>query len=552
MIKKYRLGKAFDIIFCLLILAFSFYLPFESGQRGFFAFDQSIYFDGSYRILIGQIPYKDFVIPFGPMVFWIQAVFFKLFGINYSSYISSAAITNVLAVACSILILRILFPFRRFLSYISGLVTAAWFYSPFGTIYVEQTAFFFSLLAITAILVTLHAKDRYPAAHGFLLSASGIFTFLSCISKQNAGPPFFLLCILLLIAISMPKIKNIGWNMTIYSAGFIGSMALFFIWLTCYSNLEIFVRYFFQIPSNLIGVRLLEHGWLGLFKNLFFMHRMPTFFKLGGLVIIFTALSALLPWFCGPDKYKDEQKRLLLSCTICIFLVIFQNYFTYGTNNQLENGLSFTGIILAINTGLLFHLLRHIPMMTQNIAAKNISKGVVAAAIFISSYSAAFMLIAGTDVSLHRVVQDIFNGSTFTKCFSEQKLKSLKWGYPTEIRGSTVTGKDITDLLGYLKSENKNIFIFPDFTIFYALLGVPSPQPVLWFHKGLTYPVQYDEMLDNWIVRDLIKNKVEIVIIEKSSFIGTDFRLNDFPVLKSYIENNFRETGQIGIFKIYK
>ena len=162
------------------------------------------------------------------------------------------------------------------------------------------------------------------------------------------------------------------------------------------------------------------------------------------------------------------------------------------------------------------------------------------------------MLIAGTDVSLHRVVQDIFNGSTFTKCFSEQKLKSLKWGYPTEIRGSTVTGKDITDLLGYLKSENKNIFIFPDFTIFYALLGVPSPQPVLWFHKGLTYPVQYDEMLDNWIVRDLIKNKVEIVIIEKSSFIGTDFRLNDFPVLKSYIENNFRETGQIGIFKIYK
>jgi hypothetical protein len=72
-------------------------------------------------------------------------------------------------------------------------------------------------------------------------------------------------------------------------------------------------------------------------------------------------------------------------------------------------------------------------------------------------------------------------------------------------------------------------FIFPDFTIFYALLDVPPPQPVLWFHKGLTYHDSYDEDLDKWIVSDLNKNNVEIVIVEEKSFIDTSERLNDFP-----------------------
>ena len=31
-------------------------LVFDSGSRGFLAFDQSILFDGGYRIFLGQIP----------------------------------------------------------------------------------------------------------------------------------------------------------------------------------------------------------------------------------------------------------------------------------------------------------------------------------------------------------------------------------------------------------------------------------------------------------------------------------------------------------------
>ena len=43
------------------------WICYVSGMRGFFAMDQSIVFDGGWRVLQGQIPYKDFVIPFGPI-----------------------------------------------------------------------------------------------------------------------------------------------------------------------------------------------------------------------------------------------------------------------------------------------------------------------------------------------------------------------------------------------------------------------------------------------------------------------------------------------------
>ena len=81
------------------VLIYSFVFCFEAGRPGFFALDQSIVFDGAYRILSGQVPYKDFLIPIGPGVFCLQAIFFKLFGVNFTAYLLGAAIPNLLATA---------------------------------------------------------------------------------------------------------------------------------------------------------------------------------------------------------------------------------------------------------------------------------------------------------------------------------------------------------------------------------------------------------------------------------------------------------------------
>jgi hypothetical protein len=58
---------------------------FESGRRGFQAFDQSIVFDGGYRVLLGQRPLRDFFLPTGPLPLWIQACFFAGLGVSYGA-----------------------------------------------------------------------------------------------------------------------------------------------------------------------------------------------------------------------------------------------------------------------------------------------------------------------------------------------------------------------------------------------------------------------------------------------------------------------------------
>ena len=53
------------------------------GHRGIYLYDQSAVFDGAWRILQGQVLYRDFFTPYGPIVFFIQSLFFRLFGVDF-------------------------------------------------------------------------------------------------------------------------------------------------------------------------------------------------------------------------------------------------------------------------------------------------------------------------------------------------------------------------------------------------------------------------------------------------------------------------------------
>jgi hypothetical protein len=159
---------------------------------------------------------------------------------------------------------------------------------------------------------------------------------------------------------------------------------------------------------------------------------------------------------------------------------------------------------------------------------------------------------AGVKFSIDRSVQDIFGGSRFEATVGDARLRGLKWAQPTTIRGRDITAQDLTQLIGYLKARRTNFFIFPDFTVLYGVVGVPSPQPLLWFHEGLTYTRAGNESLDGWIVASLEKNRVETVVIEEVSFLDTPARLRSFPALGGYIADQFVKREPIGIFSIYE
>ncbi len=524
-----------DTLLVSIIITLTFVFCFRTGEMGFFAFDQSIVFDGAYRIIQGQVPYKDFLMPFGPVVFWIQAIFFKIFGINYFSYLLFSAFSNAIGAFCSILILRILFPDRKILSYIAGILTGIWFYPPFGTPWFEQTSFLFCFLGLLFILKAITARGH---CKNMLIVIIGIVSALSILSKQNAGLIIVPLYPILLLSVKLESEKDGRIrNILLFSIGFLAVFALFFTYVVLWSNLALFLKYFFEIPSTL--------GFQRLFYN-------PSSFVIDfitgrGLtssrLVIFSFLVIAFYFFVKTGK--DKKRNLQIASLIYIYLAFYQNLFNHLTCNQDVNGFPFMGVLLGIGTRLSIEIFEIKPL--KLLAKQGIRIVVLAGIVF----SLCFTGIRGIEISLTRRVHDVLRGSKFSAYCAEKKLKNLRWGIPTMIENVDVTEQSIMQLIGYLKSKKENFFIFPDFTIFYGLIGVPSPQPILWFHKEWTYPKDYDSKLDMWIVNDLLTNNVKIVVIEERSFLGTEERLNDFPLLMKYIKENFELKEKFGIFEIY-
>jgi hypothetical protein len=174
-----------------------------------------------------------------------------------------------------------------------------------------------------------------------------------------------------------------------------------------------------------------------------------------------------------------------------------------------------------------------------------------------------YLLVVGGIVSLARQVHESFehhrhvphvfvfsHHSTFDEVFDEPALRGLRWGEPTKVGDQSVTASDLRELMAHLRDRGGNFFTFPDFTFLYAALNVKSPQPLLWFHPGLTYPREYSSELDQRVVGALQGNGVRTIVLEGDSFFGTT-HWDNFPKLRAFIEEQFELERRIGIFSVY-
>lgn len=143
--------------------------------------DFAIVFDGGYRVLIGQVPYRDFFIPVGPVVFYLQAFFDLLFGVNlWASALHAGVLAAVLADVYYLVTVK------RFGFVLSVVMAVAMFFSYTGFInypWYNQTAYFFFLLNALLLFPQL---DRATLKTKYLI-ASGFLTVLGFFSKQDVG-----------------------------------------------------------------------------------------------------------------------------------------------------------------------------------------------------------------------------------------------------------------------------------------------------------------------------------------------------------------------------
>lgn len=587
------------------VLFYSFVFCFKAGERGFFALDQSIEFDGAYRILAGQVPYKDFIIPVGPGVFWLQAIVFKLFGINFTAFLVGAALVNLLATALSMVTVALLFPGKPWPALIAGFLTATWFYPPYGTPNMEQTAFFFSLISITCLCATARSTCS-DVMRGLLCIAAGACAAAAFLSKQNAGllvaPVYFFL----LLAINLASGRGFWMSLVWFLLGTAGLTAAFLTWLVLQSDPALFVEHFFTIPSRLGMGRILASR-PKLLGDL--LGGNASFLPVAMYLSAFVGVAILV--ILVRRKPLDGAPRLAVASILCIYLQFFQNAFSVTTCNQWQECMPFVGLVFGCAAGLLAWLFeRQTDASTSSQAGWGAATLLLIASIIGSLITrttlpqvagcilvllgmilgmfgrphaattvadvqyaisairrkkrreqmALFVTVVvvgcgfqGMRASWNRSVHDIFRGAVFTDYLPVPGLEHLKWGKPTIVQDVEFRDDDMTRLVSLLEQESRPFFVFPEFTLLYGLVGAPSPQPLLWFHKGLTYPQEYDEDLDRWIVDSLVRENVQLVVLQESWHFKSELcALTHFPLLDAYIREQFVPDQQLGSFTVLR
>ena len=177
---KYNLkankNKKFFYFFCLLILSISINQYY--GYIGVFPIDSFLFFDSGYRALNGFFPFKDYWTPTGPLLDIIQALFFKIFGVSWFSYVLHASIFNFLIVIATFYTL-IKFDLNIHFCFFYAFLVSIIAYPISGTPFIDHHSSILSLLALFSFILSLKTKSNF---YWFL---TPIFLGLAFLSKQT-------------------------------------------------------------------------------------------------------------------------------------------------------------------------------------------------------------------------------------------------------------------------------------------------------------------------------------------------------------------------------
>ena len=269
--------------------------------------DHGIVFNGAYRIMNGQIPYRDFYIPTGPVVYYIQAFFNYIFGLNL---IALAMHTTSMALVLCLYYYCIL---RRDLNKAVSLVLAYYLFMSFcGLInfpHHNLASFFFFLLSVL-VLVDKPSTELSLKRTFFLI----VLCLLSFFSKQDVGLLQTVLIGLYILLFSESKIKNSLYFLIIL-------FTLFCISLNILLRIEN-VTYFFNLGQPPHDSRL---------DCIFSFNALKTILK--STQFYFIILSIFL-WFHKDFLIKRRFIYLLLGINFITVLVSIPS----GTSNQILIG----------------------------------------------------------------------------------------------------------------------------------------------------------------------------------------------------------------------
>ena len=262
--------------YLIILIFFSFFINFYYSNLGVFPIDTFLHYDSSYKILKKELPIRDYWIVSGIFVDYMQSIFFKLFGVSWTTYILHSSLFN------SFLTVFVFYFFlttkiknyKAFLYSISFSILA---YPFSGTPFVDHHATFFSLIATFLIIKGLQSKKNY-----FWFLAIFLL-FLSFFSKQVPAA-YLAVFYSILFLIYFFKTKNFKLLIFIFFSIFLFSILSCIILIVGNIDFKEFYIQYLDFPrsigsSRIENFELSFHDIFNRYKFIIFSIFLLTFLK---------------------------------------------------------------------------------------------------------------------------------------------------------------------------------------------------------------------------------------------------------------------------------
>lgn len=165
------------IIYSSILFFFSISFNQYYGYIGIFPEDSFLIFNSGYDTMNGYFPFKDYWTTTGPLLDLIQAFFFRIFDINWFSYVLHASFFNFIITITTFFVL-LKFNLKANYCFFYSLLVAVLSYPNAGTPFMDHHSNILSTVSLLIFILAIKNKSNY---YWFFLP---ILLGLSFLSKQ--------------------------------------------------------------------------------------------------------------------------------------------------------------------------------------------------------------------------------------------------------------------------------------------------------------------------------------------------------------------------------
>ena len=467
----------------LLFFLFLFSLLINQyyGNKGIFPIDGFGNFDAGFRILLGEHPFKDYWVNTGPIIDYIQATFFYLFGISWQTYVLHASILNAILTITTFIVLR-KFKLNIFYSFLYSLFFSILAYPSSGTPFVDHHSAFFSLIGIYFLILAIKNNKIY---YWILLPIAFIFAFLS---KQVPATYVIISAITILIyySISLKKFKWIFYSFL----SFIFTI-LFVIIFGKFQGISLssFLEQYILYPQTIGNKRFSN---LGLdFSNL------VAHFKFIYISLLPLAYINIKNLFSEKKYFKNKDFFYFIILVLLTFSLIFHQLLT---RNQ-------TFIFFLIPILIAFS---HISVNSNKLIIS------VVLILFCLGLTTKYHLRFNENRKFHELTYSNLNLAVNADQI-DKKLSGLKWISPEYSKNPNQEINLINEMKNYFKNDNRNKMIMTNYSFFSAILENKTFSTTRWhIFDGTDYPQVNSEYFTSYkklIINSLKNNNIKVVYI---------------------------------------